>query len=153
MKATSLMIVTLLLMTVSETNPLKPTQLQEMKENKPHIEGMTVAVTNMKPMLEFYTGVFEMKFEPIELYGSTLYSSRLDALKVLFCPAEVASNTAKQNRHQFDIIVQDLDNLMERALQFGGSLLGEVVEDDASKSVGIYDPDGNSILFKEMKSK
>lgn len=115
------------------------------------LEGMTMAITNMDAMLKFYSNVFNIDFQEKDMYGSRLYAGNWGGLKLLFCPAEIARNTAKQNRHQFDIIVPDLKLLIEMASKFEGKAMGDKHEDETSWSIGIYDPDGNSILFKQLK--
>ena len=126
-------------------------QAQEMNHSNYQIEGMTMAVTNMPEMLDFYTAVFEIKFEEKDMFGSKLYSGKWGDLKLLFCPAELAQNKAEQNRHQFDIVVTDLDYVLKIAVGRGGKLMGEIQEDEKWRSAGVYDPDNNSILFKALK--
>ena len=115
------------------------------------IEGMTIAITKMEEMLTFYENVFQIKFEEKAMFGSKLYAGVWGNLNLLFCPAKIAGNTATQNRHQFDIIVPNLQKTIEKATRFGGKTMSDIVEDDSSSSVGIYDPDNNSILFKQLK--
>ena len=115
------------------------------------IEGLTIAITNMKQMLDFYSNVFNVKFEAKKMYGTTLYTGVWGGLNLLFCPAEIAGNTAIQNRHQFDITVPDLQSIIGLATKHGGKLMGEIAEDRHSRSIGIYDPDNNSITFKQVK--
>ncbi|MEZ5058399.1 MAG: VOC family protein [Saprospiraceae bacterium] len=114
------------------------------------ITGLTIAVTNMEAMLAFYSSVFDIKFQAKEMYGSTLYSGRWGQLEVLFCPAEIAQNTATQNRHQFDIIVSDLEKTIQNGLKNGGELMGDIQIEGKTRSVGIYDPDRNSMTFKQI---
>ena len=115
------------------------------------IQGLTMAITNMEAMLDFYMNLFEMKFIEKSMFGTKMYSGIWSGLNLLFCPAELARIAANQNRHQFDIIIENIDAVIVKAEQLGGKKMSEVVEDENSKSVGIYDPDGNSILFVEMK--
>jgi predicted enzyme related to lactoylglutathione lyase len=72
-------------------------------------------------------------------------------LNLLICPAEFAQNTAQQTRHQLDIAVTDFDLIIENVQQFGGSLLGEVTVQDGIRSVGILDPDKNSMIIMEAQ--
>ena len=85
---------------------------------KIEVEGMTIAVSDMNSMLDFYRALFHVEFTAKEMYGSTLYSGNLGQLQLLFCPAEIAQNTAKQNRHQLDIIVETRSRKRERELSF-----------------------------------
>jgi predicted enzyme related to lactoylglutathione lyase len=114
------------------------------------ITGLTIAVTRMEAMLAFYSSVFGIKFQAKEMYGSTLYSGRWGQLELLFCPAEIAQNTATQNRHQFDIVVSDLDKTIQDAISNGGEMMSDIQIEGKTKSVGIYDPDRNSMTFKQI---
>lgn len=115
------------------------------------IEGITLAVFKIEQMLEFYANVFGIEFTAQEMFGATLYTGNFDYLKLLFCPAEIARNEARQNRHQFDIIVFDLEKMLSKVVEFGGEIIGDVLEDENFKRVGIYDPDRNSMVLKEWK--
>lgn len=63
--------------------------------------------------------------------------------------AEIAKNEAQQNRHQFDIIVFNLAEMIEKVVEFGGEVIGVIAENEDFKSVGIFDPDRNSLVLKE----
>lgn len=115
------------------------------------VEGLTLAVFKMEQMLGFYGNVFGIELTAQEMFGAKLYTGNFDYLKLLFCPAEIAGNEAKQNRHQFDIIVFDLEEMLSKVVEFGGEIIGDVLEDENFKRVGIYDPDRNSIVLKEWK--
>ena len=116
------------------------------------IEGLTMAVTKMDEMIAFYSAVFSIEFQAREMYGRILYSTSWGRLQLLFCPADLAGNTAEQNRHQFDIVVTDLDAVIKNALANGGELMGEPTEDQNTRTASIYDPDRNSIVFKAYKT-
>lgn len=122
-----------------------------MKKIEFKIEGLTMAITNMEQMLSFYCNVFQIQFKEKEMYESRLYSGVWGGLNLLFCPAEIAGNTAVQNRHQFDIVVSNIKNIIKVTSKYGGKTMGGIVEDELSLSIGIYDPDNNSILFKQLK--
>ncbi len=115
------------------------------------IPGLTVAVTNMKAMVSFYEQVFEMEFQPVSQYQNTLYQGIWGGLSMLFCPAELAKNTATQNRHQFNIEVNDLMAFVTKVKDHGGTLMGDVTDQQNVLSVGIYDPDGNSLVVSQNK--
>ncbi len=114
------------------------------------LEGLTLAVTRMDDMLAFYKGVFGLEFEAQEMHGFKLYKTEWANLSLLFCPASLAQNTATQNRHQFDIIVSDLDEVVKAAKANHGELMHEPTDMGGVKSVGIYDPDRNSMVFKQL---
>lgn len=114
------------------------------------IEGLTIAISNMEQMLQFYQRVFDLKFERQDQFGTVLYSSNWDNLKLLFCPKEITGVSVNRNRQQFDIIVANLDTILQVVQQNGGSLMHEIQTTETQKAVGIMDPDGNSIVLKEL---
>lgn len=124
---------------------------QDSKSSSYQIEGMTMAITNMDQMLAFYSNVFDVEFKEQELSGFKLYAGKWGGMNLLFCPAELARNRATQNRHQFDVIVPDLDDVIQRASSNGGKSMGDKAEGENEWSIGIYDPDMNSINFKQLK--
>lgn len=124
---------------------------QDVSKIDYEIEGMTIAVTNMTQMLDFYTHTFGIQFEERELSGFKLYSGVWGEMKLLFCPAELAGNKATQNRHQFDVIVSNLEEIESITTAYGGLPMGDKTEREGVWTLGIYDPDKNSILFKVLK--
>ncbi|MDN5203029.1 VOC family protein [Fulvivirgaceae bacterium BMA10] len=115
------------------------------------IEGLTMAVTNMEAMVNFYSDVFNVEFRKLDLYGGSLYQTDWGDLQLLLCPSEIAQVSVNRNRHQFDIVVSDLNMIIDKAKQAGGRLMGNVNVHNGQKVVSIFDPDGNSIVFKEKK--
>lgn len=115
------------------------------------ITGLTIATTNMKAMLQFYTHVFNITFTQQTMNNFTLHQGVWQNLTLLLCPTELAKNTAKENKHQFNIEVSDLKLFIDRVQQFSGKILGEITEDRSGLSVAILDPDNNSIVLKETK--
>ena len=116
------------------------------------LEGMTIAITNMESMLAFYAEVFGIAFKERNMFNSILYAGKWGDLDILFCPAALAQNTAIQNRHQFDIVVTDLQKMITLAKKYGGTLMGEISENEQMYSVGLYDPDNNSMVLKQLKN-
>lgn len=115
------------------------------------IEGLTIAVTDMEQMVNFYSKVFGIGFTNKQVYGTTLYNGEWGGLKLQFCPAQLAGIEAAQNRHQFDIVVDDLDKALVQVSVHGGSMMHDIQENETSRSVGVYDPDKNSIVLIEKK--
>ncbi len=109
-----------------------------------------MAITDMDAMVKFYESVFDVRFAAHEMYGATLYQGGWIGLNLLFCPREIAQNTAEQNRHQFDIIVDDLDAVIEMVNSSGGEMMGEIAIQSDQKVASIKDPDGNSIVLKQQ---
>lgn len=118
----------------------------------PQFASMTIAVTNMEKMIAFYSKVFGITFFEKKMHGTKLYEGKWEELDLLLCPAELAQNTAKQNRHQLEFMTSDLSQFLLVAIDAGGSQMGEISDDGEFRSVGIYDPDKNSMVFKQPKS-
>ncbi|WP_281986942.1 VOC family protein [Aquimarina aggregata] len=115
------------------------------------ITGFTLAIINMNMMLTFYTDVFQIQFKPMGSSGFTVYHGDWNGIDIQFCPAELANNSAKQNRHQLTIEVDNLRELTNMIKEKGGKIIGEIVDGESEISVGIYDPDGNSLVLKQLK--
>jgi predicted enzyme related to lactoylglutathione lyase len=115
------------------------------------IEGLTLAINDMPKMLKFYKNVFGINFTERNEFGTKLYSGKWANLSLLFCPAEVAQNKATQNKHQFDILVEDLNVWIKKCEENGGLIIGEVARQKNLFSVGVYDPDRNTIVLKQYK--
>jgi predicted enzyme related to lactoylglutathione lyase len=113
--------------------------------------GFTIAAHDMPNMVEFYRKVFNVDFSEKTIQGFTLFEGEWLGLNLLICPADFARNTAQQTRHQLDIAVTDFDLIIENVQQFGGSLLGEVTIQEGIRSVGIHDPDQNSMIIMEAQ--
>ncbi|MFP2994816.1 VOC family protein [Spongiivirga sp. MCCC 1A20706] len=113
------------------------------------ILGFTLAVTNMDGMVHFYSKVFGISFERINQFETTLYRGEWNGLNILLCPAQIANNDAKQNRHQLDILVQDIQKSVQLIEGTTGGLLGEITQENSYQSIACYDPDNNSIILKQ----
>ena len=106
------------------------------------MKGLTLAVTDMSAMTRFYSDVFGIEFQSTKVGGFELYRGEWLGIDLLFCPAALARNNATQNRHQFDIVVQDLAETKTKIEKAGG-----IVFDATETSLSVYDPDRNSIVF------
>ena len=118
-------------------------------QSKIKVGGMTIAVTEMQKMIDFYQNVFELDFEEVDMYNAKLFKSNLDKMEVLFCPASIAQNTATQNRHQLTLEVDDLELILKRVSKHKGEIMGEKLKNGAFFQIGIKDPDNNSILLTQ----
>ena len=81
--------------------------------------------------------------------GATAYRGTLAGINVLMCPNAVAGVEAKQNRQQFDFLVDDVQSAMTAALANGGTELSAAQEQNGVTVGSVYDPDGNSIVFMQ----
>ncbi len=114
------------------------------------IEGLTISVTDMPSMLDFYSHVFEIEFSQREMQGYILYSGTWCGIQLLLCPKELSRIEATQNRHQFDLIVTNIEQVVARSLDKKGTILSDLAILKRQKTAAVYDPDGNSIVFKEI---
>ena len=111
---------------------------------------ITVAVNEMDAMVTFYNAVFSCNLRPIPetpFYAGTLFNAQL-----IFCPNAIAEVNAEKNRFQFDVVVEDVDQLVEIAKQSGGSAYNDRSETDSVLVWGIKDPDGNSFALVQTKA-
>lgn len=111
------------------------------------ISKITIAVTNTEKMVAFYRNVYKCSFSELDVNGITLYSGKLGGIGILLCPNTLAGVKAEQSRHQFDYIVDDLEQLVRTALASGGMLQGKIEITGDRKSATIIDPDGNTTIF------
>jgi predicted enzyme related to lactoylglutathione lyase len=117
------------------------------------ISNITIAATRMDAMVAFYNAVLETNFQPTELFpGTTAYHGILAGIPVLMCPNSVAQVDAKQNRQQFDFLVEDVQVTFDIALAHGGTALQSAQEHNDTIIASVYDPDGNSMVFSQAKA-
>lgn len=109
------------------------------------LRGLTIAVTNVDPMVRFYNEVFASNLQPYQAFGTTLYRGELAGIALTFCPNDLLEINAEKNRQQLSLSVEDLDAVLARVIAHGGTQLQEVAKTDAGRVCGVTDPDGNSI--------
>jgi len=122
---------------------------------KPTIEGMSMAINKVQPMLDFYSHIFNIKFEKRQGFDTEMYFAKWRGLKLLFVPVVLAGEEGAvvQNKHQFDVIVQDMDQLISRVNRYGGKVTGALIDDGIQKTIHAKDPDGNTFIFKQNLKK
>lgn len=111
------------------------------------ITQLTIAVTNTEEMAVFYSKVFNVKLSEFEAMGEKFYSGNIAGIYTMLCPNAIAGVEANQNRHQFDYSIDDLEEVVEKALSASGTLKDSIQADEKQKTVTIIDPDGNTINF------
>lgn len=107
------------------------------------INKITIAVNDMDAMVAFYNKVFNADLQPIP--ETPFYAGNLLDFDLIFCPNSITQITADKNRIQFQVVVDDVDALVAKAEQSGGSAYGDRTEHEGIVSWGVGDPDGNSI--------
>ncbi len=115
------------------------------------LKGFTLASPDIEASKDFYENVFGVTFETKEMFDAQLFEGEWLGVTMLICPADVAKNSAKQNRHQFEIEVNDIDDVIAKVQKHGGTLMHEIIEEEGVRRVGIYDPDKNSMILIERK--
>jgi len=127
----------------------------QSKNVNPTIEGMSMAIQNVQSMLDFYSHIFNIKFEKRQGFDTVMYFAKWRGLKLLFVPDVLAGEEGAivQNKHQFDVIVQDIDQLISRVNRYGGKITGALIDDGIQKTVHAKDPDGNTFIFKQNIAK
>jgi hypothetical protein len=74
--------------------------------------------------VNFYRNLFGSTFEPLDVMGYELYTGRLLGMDFLFTPNAIAGVEAKQSRHQFDVVVADMESALRRVVESGGTIPG-----------------------------
>lgn len=113
------------------------------------ISQVTLAANNIEKMAEFYSKVFKTELKSFEAMNSKFYSGNIAGISTMLCPNTIAGVTAEQNRHQFDYMVENLDEIIKNVLLSHGALKGEVSINENGKMATVIDPDGNTINFIE----
>ena len=120
------------------------------------IHRITMAVSDMQKMVQFYNAVFASNLTPFtpalfEEQGAVFYRGSLAGVNLLMCPNEIAGVEAVTNRQQFNFAVDDVFAVMRIALTSGGEQIDgpRIVEGVITASV--RDPDGNSIEFIQLQ--
>lgn len=116
------------------------------------LERITIAAVDMTAMHDFYSKVLLINFDVQTVMQHPVYQGVFDGLGVLLIPAAIAGIEATENRHQLELRVDSLEEVITVAQMFGGTMMDEVVEDSGMISAGILDPDGNSLVFKQYLS-
>lgn len=112
---------------------------------------ITIAPVNTDKMVRFYNAVFNTELQPFEAMGTTLYNGQLAGVPLLFCPNDILDIKAEKNRQQLSFSVETFDSFVQKVLDNGGGVLGDIQAGPQGKACGITDPDGNSIEIVENK--
>jgi len=110
-----------------------------------YIDKITIAIEKIIETIVFYKETFNLDLNEIDCGDFEMFVGKLDNIQILFCPKNIAGITATENTVQLRFVVEDIDIVMEKGLQFGGSKLNEIKEQNGVKTSALRDPDGNSI--------
>lgn len=117
------------------------------------LDGLTIAVTDMKHMVAFYNAVFDANLEPtVNIGDKQFYGGQMLGMQLIFCPNAIAQVVAEQNRQQFRFHVDDIEAVMKNGLANHGTEINAINEYKGAKVASLADPDGNTIEFVELVS-
>ncbi len=115
------------------------------------LDGLTIAVTDMKRMVAFYNAVFDCNLEPtVNIGDQQFYGGKMLDMSLTLCPNAISGVVAEQNRQQFRFQVEDIADVMAKGLANHGEEINEINEYKGAKVGSLADPDGNTIEFLEL---
>ena len=114
------------------------------------LNKITLAVNEMDRMVHFYNETFLCDLQAVP--ETPFFAGQFLGASLLLCPNFIAEVDARQNRFQFDIIVEDLDGVASRAVAAGGTMIADRSETPTATAWGVRDPDGNSLVLIETRS-
>jgi predicted enzyme related to lactoylglutathione lyase len=114
-----------------------------LQECKMKLARITIAVTRMPEMSDFYNAVFDANLSASA--KSPLVRGTLAGFELVLCPNDIAQVVAEQNRKQLHFEVDDLNAILKRVQAANGKIINQ----DAHE-IGVSDPDGNTIVFKQI---
>jgi len=124
----------------------QPQKEQNMDTPEFRLSRVAMAVENIEPTVRFYEKVFNITFDSFEAMGQTLYTGKFLGLDFILVPNVMAGVEAKQSRHQFDVVVADMDAVLERVIE-GGGTIREEERQEGIRSATVVDPDGNTMVL------
>ena len=117
------------------------------------LDGLTIAVTDMKRMVAFYNAVFSANLEPtVNIGDKQFYGGKIAGVSLTLCPNSIAGVVAKQNRQQFRFVVDDIEAVMVKGKANYGTEINPIDEYKGAKVASLADPDDNTIEFVEHLS-
>jgi predicted enzyme related to lactoylglutathione lyase len=116
------------------------------------LEAMCLAATEIDAMRAFYAGVFGIAFEAHEIEGGHIFAGTFAGLELVLVPASLSGVTTGQNPTHYDIYVPDIHAAIELVEKHGGKTNQRLGEDEHEMAIGVFDPDGNFMVFKQRKT-
>lgn len=114
------------------------------------ITKIVIAYNDGDRMVQFYNNVFNADLSPIQVQDFTFYKGSFGMLELLFCPNEMLKIKAEKNNIQLIVQVNDLEEVLQKVIQFGGKQVQDISKSVNGAVVGISDPDGNTIEIVEI---
>lgn len=114
------------------------------------ISQITIAYKQENEMVNFYNQLLNANFSPFNAKDFIFYKGKIGDIDLLFCPNEMLGIKAEKNNIQFTVQVPNLQEILTKVTQYGGEQIQEINKGKRQSSVGILDPDGNSIELIEI---
>jgi len=117
------------------------------------LEAMCLAATHIDAMRDFYAGVFGVDFTADDIgEGRQMYTGQYAGLAFTLVPAEAMQAETGANPTHYDIYIPDLEEGIALVEQHGGKTNNRIGEDEHERAIGVFDPDGNFMVFKQRKT-
>ena len=111
------------------------------------ISKMTFCAVDVPAMVTFYNAVLDADFTPLADNPPGFHQGAIAGIPTLLCPNSIAQVDARQNRQQFDFLVDDIEKTMQAVLGSGGRINEPITNQNGMLVGSAYDPDGNSLVF------
>jgi predicted enzyme related to lactoylglutathione lyase len=117
--------------------------------NRWSVGAISLSAVHLEQMVEFYSGIFGIGFTSSDYGGQTVYEGRLGDIDVALYRADDESPC--RNPIHYEVFFSDLEEVSREVVRLGGRTNGQPMEDDEVRAVGVFDPDGNFMVFKQRK--
>ncbi len=114
---------------------------------------INISVTNYEIMKEFYSKVFELKFNEVSLGEFSMATVKMDSISLTLVPIEISGVSADVNNIQLGFELSNLESILNLVEKYKGKIKDPLQVSGNSKYAGIYDPDGNTIELLEKPAE
>ncbi|OIU71658.1 VOC family protein [Rossellomorea aquimaris] len=116
------------------------------------VSKITIAYNQENEMVDFYNKLFSADLSPFQAGEFRFYKGKIGEIGLLFCPNEMLGINAEKNNIQFTVQVPNLEDILSKVSRYSGEQIQEINREESQSSVGISDPDGNSIELLEIQA-
>lgn len=113
------------------------------------IDRITLAVSDMDRMKQFYEAILPVKFYDQKLSNYALYIATVGGLEIILCPKELAGVRATINTIQLRFAISNVSRAFENGLAMGGTAITQPQKRGRAQHASLKDPDGNSLEIIE----
>lgn len=122
-------------------------ELFEKEQPLKEINRIIFAVNDIEKMVQFYNTALDANL--MQIGDTPFYIGKLADIELLMCPGNIAGVRAEQNRHQFRILVQNIEQIMTAVQNAGGEQINDIQTENDARLCSIRDPEGNTMEFVE----